>query len=53
VQDPQRVSDLWRQQDVGKFAGQFHTAFQFHGVVLSKVAPMRGHLPKPLRANQR
>ncbi|HWW03026.1 MAG TPA: NPCBM/NEW2 domain-containing protein [Candidatus Acidoferrum sp.] len=33
----QRVRDLWRQQDLGKFAGQFQTSVPRHGVVLVKV----------------
>jgi alpha-galactosidase len=37
----QRVRDLWRQQDLGKFTGQFHTTIPRHGVVLLKVTPAR------------
>jgi alpha-galactosidase len=33
----QTVRDLWRQQDVGKFTGEFHTLVPHHGVVLVKV----------------
>jgi alpha-galactosidase len=33
----QRVRDLWRQQDLGKFTGQFQTSVPRHGVVLVKV----------------
>jgi len=31
------VRDLWRQQDLGMFAGQFQTMVPHHGVVLVKV----------------
>ncbi|MGA2542692.1 MAG: putative Ig domain-containing protein [Verrucomicrobiota bacterium] len=31
------VRDLWRQQDLGMFAGQFQTLVPHHGVVLVKV----------------
>jgi alpha-galactosidase len=32
------VRDLWRQQDLGRFAGQFQTQVPRHGVVLIKVS---------------
>ena len=35
------VRDLWRQQDLGRFTGQFQTDVPRHGVVLVKVAPGR------------
>jgi alpha-galactosidase len=31
------VRDLWRQQDLGKFSGQFQAKVPRHGVVLVKV----------------
>jgi len=34
----QRVRDLWRQKDLGRFADQFQTEVPRHGVVLIKVA---------------
>ncbi len=37
VSGSQPVRDLWRQQDLGKFAGQFQTSVPRHGVVLVKV----------------
>ncbi len=53
VSVPRCVRDLWRQQDLGKFAGQFHPTIPLHSVVLPKVTPMRGHLPDPYQPNQR
>ncbi len=41
---PQRVRDLWRQQDLGTFAGQFQATVPRHGVVLLKVTPAQGAL---------
>jgi alpha-galactosidase len=38
---PQRVRDLWREKDLGRFAGQFTTTVPPHGVVLVKIAPAR------------
>ena len=35
------VRDLWRQQDLGKFAGQFETTVPRHGVVLLRVTPTK------------
>ena len=32
-----KVRDLWRQKDLGRFAGQFQTSVLRHGVVLLKV----------------
>jgi alpha-galactosidase len=37
----QTVRDLWRQQDLGAFTGEFHTAVPRHGVVLVKVMPVK------------
>jgi alpha-galactosidase len=39
ISGPQEVRDLWRQQDLGKFDGEFHTTVPRHGVVLLKVTP--------------
>jgi alpha-galactosidase len=39
VSGQQSVRDLWRQQNLGKFADQFHTEVPRHGVVLVKVTP--------------
>jgi alpha-galactosidase len=39
LSQPQQVRDLWRQQDLGKFAEEFHTRVPRHGVVLVKVTP--------------
>jgi alpha-galactosidase len=36
---PQQVRDLWRQQDLGEFAGEFHASIPHHGVVLLRVGP--------------
>jgi alpha-galactosidase len=47
VSGPQRVRDLWRQQDLRRFAGQFQTTVPRHGVVLLKVTPARGALRSP------
>jgi alpha-galactosidase len=33
------VRDLWRQQDVGEFAGQFEASVPRHGVVLVRIRP--------------
>jgi alpha-galactosidase len=33
------VRDLWRQQDLGKFTGQFEAKVGRHGVVLVKLTP--------------
>jgi alpha-galactosidase len=35
----QIVRDLWRQQDLGKFTGQFEAKVGRHGVVLVKITP--------------
>jgi alpha-galactosidase len=35
----QTVRDLWRQQDLGGFTGQFETNVGRHGVVLVKIKP--------------
>jgi alpha-galactosidase len=37
----QLVRDLWRQQDLGRFAGEFQTSVPRHGVVLVKVGSGR------------
>jgi alpha-galactosidase len=37
----QGVRDLWRQQDLGAFTGQFQTSVSRHGVVLVKLAPAK------------
>ncbi|HLP75328.1 MAG TPA: NPCBM/NEW2 domain-containing protein, partial [Candidatus Paceibacterota bacterium] len=36
----QVVRDLWRQQDLGKFTGQFESKVGRHGVVLVRIKPM-------------
>ncbi|MBC7896954.1 MAG: putative Ig domain-containing protein [Cytophagaceae bacterium] len=36
---PQRVRDLWRQQDLGVFAGQFEATVASHGVVFVRIFP--------------
>jgi alpha-galactosidase len=41
VSGPQQVRDLWRQQDLGKFTGEFHATIPRHGVVLVKFTPAR------------
>ena len=42
VTGSQTVRDLWRQQDLGTFDGQFSTEVPPHGVVLVKIAPATG-----------
>lgn len=37
IQGEQRVRDLWRQQDLGKLAGQFEAKVGRHGVVLVNI----------------
>ena len=37
----QTVRDLWRQKDLGKFAGQFEAKVGRHGVVLLKISPAK------------
>jgi alpha-galactosidase len=37
----QRVRDLWRQQDIGEFDGQFEASVPRHGVVLVRVWPAK------------
>jgi hypothetical protein len=47
------VRDLWRHQDLGKFAAQFHTAITRHGAVLFLLTPAErwhGHLDSHLPA---
>jgi alpha-galactosidase len=41
VSGEQKVRDLWRQQDLGQFVGQFQTTVPRHGVVLLKVGAGR------------
>lgn len=41
VRGPQRVRDLWRQQDLGVLADHFTTTVSSHGVILVKIAPAR------------
>ena len=36
---PQRVRDLWRQQDVGVFSDKFESPVASHGVVLVRIFP--------------
>jgi alpha-galactosidase len=38
---PQRVRDLWRQQDLGRFNGEFQASVPRHGVVLIQLTPLR------------
>ncbi len=38
---PQKVRDLWRQQDVGIFDGLFQAVVGRHGVVLVRMIPVR------------
>jgi alpha-galactosidase len=40
IHGPRMVRDLWRQQDLGKFGGQFQVPVPPHGVVLVKVLPL-------------
>ena len=37
----QAVRDLWRQKDLGKFAGKFEAKVGRHGVVLVKISPAK------------
>jgi len=41
VNGEQSVRDLWRQQDIGKYSGQFETKVGRHSVVLVKIAPAK------------
>ncbi|HSH40422.1 MAG TPA: glycoside hydrolase family 27 protein, partial [Chthoniobacterales bacterium] len=41
VAGTQLVRDLWRQQDIGKFADRFEASVAAHGVVLVRIAPAR------------
>jgi alpha-galactosidase len=36
----QNVRDLWRQQEIGKFTGQFQSKVGRHGVTLVKISPV-------------
>jgi len=36
---PQRVRDLWRQQDIGQYESEFIAAVRPHGVVLIRISP--------------
>lgn len=38
LSSPQKVRDLWRQQDLGKFENGFSTKVPSHGVVLIRIA---------------
>jgi len=38
------VRDLWRQQDLGEFAGEFTATVPRHGVVLVRLAPARANV---------
>jgi len=38
---PQKVRDLWRQQDLGTFPAEFSVTVPAHGVVLVRVAPAK------------
>jgi len=35
------VRDLWRQQDLGEFKGEFNATVPRHGVVLVRLSPAR------------
>jgi len=37
----QKVRDLWRQQDLGEFSGQFAATVPYHGVVLVRLWPVK------------
>jgi alpha-galactosidase len=37
IRGKRTVRDLWRQQDLGKFAEQFQASVPRHGVVLVKI----------------
>jgi alpha-galactosidase len=39
VRGKQTVRDLWRQEDLGQFEGQFSAAVPRHGVVLVRITP--------------
>lgn len=39
---PQRIRDLWRQQDLGVFPESYVHSIGRHGVILLRVAPVRG-----------
>ncbi|MGA3182791.1 MAG: alpha-galactosidase, partial [Verrucomicrobiota bacterium] len=39
LKGPQRVRDLWRQQDLGVFPDKFETSVASHGVALARVFP--------------
>lgn len=41
IQGKQLVRDLWRQQDVGVFEGEFERVVPRHGVVLVKITPVK------------
>jgi alpha-galactosidase len=41
VKGPQLVRDLWRQQDLGKFAGEYAASVPRHGVVFVRLRPAR------------
>jgi alpha-galactosidase len=41
LRGPQRVRDLWRQQDLGVFDAKFEARVLVHGVVLVRLAPAK------------
>jgi alpha-galactosidase len=41
VSSPQAVRDLWRQKDLGVFAGAFSATVPRHGVVFVRLSPKR------------
>lgn len=41
MQDKWRIRDLWRQQDLGEFEGEFGAEVPSHGVVMIRLWPMK------------
>ena len=41
IRGPQRVRDLWRQKDAGRFENEFKSKVGRHGVMLVRIAPVR------------
>jgi alpha-galactosidase len=41
IEGPQRVRDLWRQQDIGIYNDKFESTVPRHGVVLVRIYPTR------------
>ncbi len=39
LKGPQKVRDLWRQEDLGVFENGFTSDVNYHGVMLIKVIP--------------